>query len=226
MAFSAYDPRHDTYMSKTGKYFPASVINNNDPTQNFRIQCRVAAIDTGTSDADLPWCKQVSTLNTGSVAGIDIPAIGEQVWVFFPEETSAFRYVIGKNIIANSQLKQLIPNYPDGYASIDAMGTTLIADTKNKTYSFTFPDGSGFQYSAGTLNIYGNGNVNIKANQQLSIYGSSGVNIGGSNLVFSASSIEFNGNVTSSASSGASNPAQGVEAGTTVSPLFPPPVES
>lgn len=212
MAFTDHDDEGHVYMAKAGKYFAASVVNINDPTENFMVKCRVAGIDASTPDADLPWCKPFMSLGAGTVMGCEIPAVGMQVWVFFPEEDGQFRYLVGKNMINISQLKALIPSYPYGYATVDAMGTTIVADTKLGTYQIIFPDGSGYQYKSGTMNIIGTGVLNIKGGEELNLYGPT-VNINGN-------AVNIGGLVNTNATT--TNAATQITAGTPATPSYPP----
>lgn len=222
---------HEHYMAKAGKYFPASVVDNNSPNKDFLIKCRVAGIDDSTPDEYLPWCKQISTLSPGTVMGIDMPANNEQVWIFFQEEDSSFRYVVGKNIVATSQLKSLLTSYPNGYATVDAMGTTMVVDTEKKTYQFIFPDGSGWNWSSNggfniigsaTLNVKGQ-NVNVAADEALSLVGKDVVLAGSSSLTLGAPSVSLGGNVESTGSApSASNGASSLQHMTPATPEYPP----
>lgn len=146
---------------------PAKVIDNNDPKKLQRVKIRIANLHYGVLDTDLPWSLPIINCPSGMGSGIgavNIPSIGTNVAVFFPEDQDADSYYIGGIPDATNALNALYANYPYAYGWVDAGGNVFIVDTTNNSI-FTIQGGTGNFYGmdSSSFSVYHSSAINMKA---------------------------------------------------------------
>jgi hypothetical protein len=75
-------------------FFPAIVINNNDPSKKGRVQIKIEHLHYGITDNELPWAFQSSlaTGGSGTHGSSNIPENNSFVWVWFEDADEFLRH--------------------------------------------------------------------------------------------------------------------------------------
>lgn len=178
----------------SGWIHPAVVINNNDPEQTQRVQCRVSGLHKGVGDPHLPWAKCVG-LAPGNVAGIgtvNVPPVGARGWVYFPESDEHHLYYMGTDNFPDTKLAELLVDYPNTYGSIDAAGNLFMVNTTQKTWTLNLSSGSYLQFSPSGATLVVAGDFLVKATGEIALDAGGAVYINGTSI---------NTNVTNAATS-------------------------
>ncbi len=158
--------------SMSGKISPALVINNNDPMQLCRVQCRITDLHVNRPDSDIAWAIPLWGSPQGNGpgwGGYQIPSIGSKVAIMFPNDDQQkndehVQYYIGDYHDKMSQVPEFIAAYPNAYGHADIAGNLWITDTTAGTVLFRHFTGSYYQFNQnGSIEMAAAAAFNIKS---------------------------------------------------------------
>ena len=161
----------------------ATVVDNRDPKQSGRVKVRHEAFHAQMTDEELPWATP-ATQSGGGVVSIDVPEIGEKVFVDFKDVQEPVYFF---NVLTESNLdSELTRNYPDRKGYVDKLGNTHYRDMK--TGDFMLKHSSGVM-----LRIDSEGNITGLVSKDLVVTAEKDVIIDGKMKVIinSSDSVEI-----------------------------------
>lgn len=181
---------------KIGKnIYPGLVINNDDPSGQQRIQCRVSVMHRGIEDAHLPWCLPLrdSRNSTGSNV-VGVPMVGSNVTLYFPEDGNEFIYYVGTYPLKSGVPSEFQSGFPNVHGFIDQGNNLFIIDNKNNLVNFVHgATGTQFQITSSSVQIVTNSVFNIKVNGDFNVSATGNINLKGSNVNLNPSSTAADG---------------------------------
>ena len=105
--------------------FLGTVVNNLDPMKAERLQITVPNLLTGPV-ATLPWVMPKKHRETA--VGIDVPNIGDQVYVELQDGDIHYPVWVGRHLVAGTLPTVLSTNYPNRSGWVDAAGNYFYVD--------------------------------------------------------------------------------------------------
>lgn len=166
----------------------AKIVDNNDPKQMGRVKCRIPLMHDGVSDSDLPWCNpQVQSTGKGSS---DIPSIGEEVFVTFPNGDAHEPIYMGNVQTSQNLHPALKTNYPNrkGYAS--EFGFVFYRDETDGSIFFSSPNGVTFFITGSDLKVITASSLTVEVGGMSCVVDGSGINITGGDVVADGISLK------------------------------------
>jgi hypothetical protein len=178
----------------------ALVINNKDPLNAQRLQCRVSALHQNISDANLPWARPIkdSRSSTGAVS-VGVPPIGSLVAIEYINNDDSNIYWKGLFIL-NNTIPSDFSSFPNCYGFVDDNNNLFIVDIATKTIVFTSSNGTSFQINTSNLTIVSNNPILMRVTGDVDVSATGNVNIKGTTV---------NLNPTSTAADGITSVARG-----------------
>ena len=194
------------------------VEDNNDPKKLGRLRVRISPYMDFESE-NLPWaCPTLGTHgNSSNAGGLNIPEIGSQVRVYFPNHDLTAPYYMGAELNELNRTTFFDDGYPNAYGYKDSTGNFIKVDKAKDTVQiqhssssnlrvapdgsmqialsngayFTFSNSNSFELSIGSVVIQGmpNGSITIKANEN--------VNIKANKIIVDCPDATFSGNLSS-----------------------------
>tara|TARA_Y100001963_G_scaffold158990_1_gene260729 strand:- start:5915 stop:6736 length:822 start_codon:yes stop_codon:yes gene_type:complete len=154
---------------QAGIPYVGKVVDDNDPSQLFRLRVRVPGIFDHLEDDELPWAVPDSENpngitggeNVGRTQSVAIPEAGSEVALYFNQNgdphqpTYTTRMPIAKDKVAPEFLK----NYPKRQGSVLPSGYTFIHDRQTNETFLELPGDA-------NLTILGDVNLNVVGNIQ------------------------------------------------------------
>lgn len=189
------------------------VEDNNDPKKLGRLKVRISPYMDFDSE-NLPWaCPTLGTHgNSSNAGGLNIPEIGSQVRVYFPNQDLTAPYYMGAELNELNRTTFFDEDYPHAYGYKDSTGNFIKVDKAKDTVQiqhssssnlrvapdgsmqvalsngayFTFSNSNSFELSIGSVVITGspNGAITIKANDTITLK-TNKINVDCPNAVFS-----------------------------------------
>lgn len=173
-----------------GKISHGIVIDNNDPSQLQRVKVRVAELHSGRPEGEIPWSLQFMFSkqgHTNSMGSIAIPVIGAEVLIMFPEDDEHNTYYIADYYSKNTQIAELLVDYPHVYGNIDASGNLFLVNTLKDTVTFVHVSGTFINIQqSGMVNVVANNTMNFFANGDINMRATGGVYIDGTVVHFNS----------------------------------------
>lgn len=196
--------------------FLGTVEDNNDPQKLGRIKVHIAPYEDMTTE-QLPWCcpKAGMSGNSSTNCGMNVPEVGSQVRVFFPNQDMTAPHYEGAEYNETNRSTFFDEDYPNSYGYKDSKGNFIRVNKEKETIelqhsstsnlkvspdgsaqvslsngsSFTFSNYDGFNFNVKGVEISGNGlgefSVNAKTNIDLKT----------TSMNVDASTTTFTGNV-------------------------------
>lgn len=193
------------------------VEDNEDPEKLGRVRVNISIFE-GCETEELPWaCPILATHgNISSAGGLNVPELGSQVRVFFPNGDITAPYYTGAELNISNKTTFFDDDYPETYGYKDSVGNfikvnkaqgtihlqhrsssnvkvapdgSMQVSLSNGAY-FTFSNQHSFELSIDGVNILGtnDGSLDIKTNSEVNI-NTTGINV-------NASSVHFSGDVS------------------------------
>lgn len=160
--------RRHRYVTLEGVKHVGTIVNNEDPLKQERVQVRISGIHDQVPDADLPWITarrsgQAQQQQAGSVG--NIPGVGTNVEVGYDDETMYFGRYHGPTTTNSQKPYELFggdqtgKDYPWVEDHIDMSGTRITKNRKRDTVDI--------EHKSGTfISVDGMGNIAIKHSGQ------------------------------------------------------------
>ena len=182
----------------TAMSYLGSVVDNNDPQKLGRIKVRITPYSE-LATQDIPWAspKLGSHGNSAEYGGLNVPEVGSQVRVDFPNRDFTAPYYSGAELNTMNRTTFFDEDYPNTYGFKDSVGNFYRINKERGTVQFQHftstnaqvaPDGSikvslsngayfildngnNFELDIGALNISGSsdGSLVIKANNEITL---------------------------------------------------------
>ena len=175
-------------MSISKEDIVARVVDNRDPKHMGRLRLRVPKIHDGVTDEDLPWCNpQVQSSGKGSS---DIPSIGEDVFMKFPQGDFNEPIYSGNVQTAHNLNSQLRTNYPNrkGYAS--EFGFVFWRDETDGTVHFESPNGVTFDINGSDMRVVSATSLRVTIGGMNCLINGSGITVTGGDVVADGISLK------------------------------------
>lgn len=176
----------------TGRIFPATVVNNNDPERRQRVQFRIdGPLHEGVEDAHLPWGLRMGSPGkgtTGAVHEVGLPPNGSKVFVTFMDNSDDHPVVLGAAHIGVPNSELTGTDYTHCYGWIDEANNIVLVNTAQRTYTIHMATGAQILLdSAGGVQIIAaapsslsvQGGLNITSTGQLVLGSKTGVRVTG-----------------------------------------------
>lgn len=178
------------------RVYTATVIDNNDPRKMGRVKTRIDVMHGGVPDSDLPWSTPVN--GSAGKGSTDIPSIGEQVYVEFPNGDMHEPQFKG-NVINGDNLSPVFKtNYPHRKGFVSQFGSVFYRDESNGDIHFSSPTGISIDFQGDNITINTTGSIvlNLGNGATLNLGSSTTFNAGGMSCVVDNDGITItNGDV-------------------------------
>ncbi len=139
------------------RFWPAKVIDNNDPEKKGRVKIYIEWLMEGIPASDYPWAYQDREFTSY------IPEINDMVWVYFENEEN-FKNPFYKNKISyedynehNQKIGSLEGDYPDIKYIKLKNGVAIAINSNKEEISITNGGAEIFINSTGEIHIKGDG---------------------------------------------------------------------
>lgn len=179
----------------TNPFNVATVVNNNDPENAYRVKVRIDVLHDNISDADLPWAARVgpSFMGFGS-ADIDhaVPEVGTKVLtVFIANDPNSILY-LGSLYKKNSATPSN-GQYLGSYGIYTQNGEFIGVDKVNKTLKMIYEGKIDIsKITQATISINGPVTVNISGSANVKVGSSANVDVSGA-VTLKATATTING---------------------------------
>ena len=177
-----------------GQFYPARVVNNNDPLQQQRVQCRISQMLMNCPDNYLPWARQIGSSVQGNAQGmtsVNVPVVGSSVWVFVPDDDVTNIYYTGTDTVQGTVPSDFLAAYPNCYGHVDSAGNLFIVNTATNSWKLNMANGSVLEFNGTGCTLTVAGNLAISAT------GSVNLSSAGAMVIASATSLEIGAPVVS-----------------------------
>ena len=193
-----------------------TVEDNNDPKKLGRVKVSIPLYDNMTTE-QLPWALPTlpSCGNSSSNCALNIPEIGSQVRVSFPNQDLTAPHYSGAELNENNRTTFFDDDYPHTYGYRDPNGDFIKVNKKMRTVELQHSSTSNLKVAADgsmqvslsngsyfTFSNYDNFELNVKsvdiqgAFGNLDIKADSNVNIKTNMMTVDAPVVSFNGDVS------------------------------
>jgi phage baseplate assembly protein gpV len=164
------------------------IVDNNDPKQMGRLKCRVALIHDSVPDSDLPWCNPKN--QSAGKGSTDIPSIGEDVFIEFPDGDYHEPMYAGNVQTAHNLNSSFRTNYPNrkGYAS--EHGFIFYRDESNGDVHFEAPAGLTIDINGSSVTIVSATRLTVNIGGMSCVISGAGINITGGDVVADGISLK------------------------------------